>query len=54
MSSGYLERVPLKALAEYLSVHMCEETIKARERTTGKRQDEIIVMLTKGHEQIVY
>lgn len=50
MSSGYLERVPLKALAEYLSVHVCEKTIKARERTTEKGQVEKFVMLTKGHK----
>lgn len=50
MSSEYLERVPLKALAEYLSVHVCEETIKARESTHGKGAGGKFVMLTKGHE----
>lgn len=46
MSSGYLERIPLKALAEYLS----EETIKARERSTGKGQVEKFMRLTKSRK----
>ena len=40
MSYRYLERVPLKVLAGYLSVHVYEEMIKARERTTRNRQTE--------------
>lgn len=39
-SSGGMQRVLLQSLAEYLSMHICEEVPKSGERTTRENQAE--------------